>query len=479
MASQKCFMKIASLSFVVLAIAILAICCHKEKNTTFENLKEFINTIKVVDSHEHQRRLPEYEGHKHNFYTLLANHYLNSDLVSAGAPPISYDSVKEGNLEEYWENYGRYLEFSRNTSYYRHYLSGFRLLYGYDAPYFTKEGIGLLSEKISENYSNFDEWYARAFETAGFEIMLVDPFWNPFDIDLDRRYFAVVFDIDPLVWAISERKRLTMEEHPVFRKQWENIYSQHNVYERAQKEGFPIKKLDDYLAYADVLFQKLIDKKAVGIKNFFACVRNLDYAYVPYEKAKALFEKSSSSLSDEEKKALQDFMFHWIIKKSIKFSLPIQIHTGYLGTAGGNTLENSRPLDLNNLFLRYPEATFVLLHGGYPWIGEWIALAKMFPNVYLDIVWLPQISREAAVRALDEMLDCVPYNKFFWGGDCTTIEGSVGALEFGKEVVVQVLAARVKRGFMTEEVARDVALKLFRENAIRIFNLKEMYNIDF
>ena len=38
----------------------------------------------------------------------------------------------------------------------------------------------------------------------------------------------------------------------------------------------------------------------------------------------------------------------------------------------------------------------------------------MFSNVYLDLVWLPQISREKAVLALDEMLDCVPYNKIFW-----------------------------------------------------------------
>ena len=103
----------------------------------------------------------------------------------------------------------------------------------------------------------------------------------------------------------------------------------------------------------------------------------------------------------------------------------------------------------------------------------------MFPNVCLDLVWLPQISREAAVRALDEMLDCVPYNKFFWGGDCGLIEESTGSLEFGKDVVAQVLAARVERGLLTEDVARDVALKIFRENAIRFFKLEEILDKEF
>lgn len=77
------------------------------------------------------------------------------------------------------------------------------------------------------------------------------------------------------------------------------------------------------------------------------------------------------------------------------------------------------------------------------------------------------------------MLDCVPYNKILWGGDCEFIEESVGSLEFGKDVVARVLAMRVERGLMTEKVAEDVATKIFRENAMRIFKLKEIYNIDF
>jgi predicted TIM-barrel fold metal-dependent hydrolase len=209
-----------------------------------------------------------------------------------------------------------------------------------------------------------------------------------------------------------------------------------------------------------------------------AYTRSLDFEDVTIEMARELFKKPSSRLSEKEEKKIQDFLFHWIIQKSIEYELPIQIHTGYLA-GNGNQLDNGKPLKLNPLFLKYPGAKFVLFHGGYPWTGEYAAFGKMFTNVYLDLVWLPQISREEAVHALDEMLDAVPYNKFFWGGDCAYIEESTGSLEFGKSVVSEVLAKRIERGLLTEEVARDIILKIFRENAIQVFSLENRLNKHF
>jgi predicted TIM-barrel fold metal-dependent hydrolase len=188
--------------------------------------------------------------------------------------------------------------------------------------------------------------------------------------------------------------------------------------------------------------------------------------------ARELFEIPSSRLTPAEAKKVEDFMFHWIIQKAIEYDLPIQIHTGYLA-GNGNTLDNGQPVKLNNLFLQYPKAKISLFHGGFPWTGEYAALGKMFPNVYLDLVWLPQISREEAVNSLDVMLDCVPYNKFFWGGDCGLIEESVGSLEFAKDVVSEVLAKRVNRGLMTEDLAFGIINRIFRENAIEVFDLEK------
>ena len=118
-----------------------------------------------------------------------------------------------------------------------------------------------------------------------------------------------------------------------------------------------------------------------------------------------------------EKKHLQDFIFHHIIQQSIKLDLPVQIHTGYLAGNRG-WLDNGQPMKLLNLFIKYPEAKFILFHGGYPWTSDYVALGKQFSNVYLDLVWLPQISKTEAIRTFHEMLDAVPYNKIYVGRRC-------------------------------------------------------------
>jgi len=440
--------------------------CTNPSNSFHDRIREYIDTIRVVDTHEHQRWHPALEGHDFNFYTLVAHSYLKDDLVSAGAIPFKIEDVNRGDLDSLWETYGSYLEFSRNTSYYSHFHQGFKILYGYDEPYFTKEGIRSLSEQIAMNYNNRDAWYAQAFEKAGFDTMFVDQYWAPFNTQLDPKYFTLVFNINNLVSGTTQRTMKYRNDAPL----------SVNLYKLADHEGYSIISLEDYLTFADHLFQKFVDHNVVCLKNSMAYGRTLYYEDVPYERAQELFLQDSSSLSQEEKKALEDFMFHWICKKSIEYDLPIQIHTGYLA-GNGNPLERSKPTKLNNLFLKYREAKFSLFHGAYPWIGEFAAYGKMFPNVYLDLVWLPQISREAAVRGLDEMLDCVPYNKFFWGGDCHYIEETTGSLEFGKSVVAEVLAKRVDRGLMTEEVAKDVAQKIFRDNAILFFKLQEKVDI--
>src|SRR4030065_2312917 len=178
-----------------------------------------------------------------------------------------------------------------------------------------------LSALIAANYKHREDWYERASRQAGFEIMFVDQYWNAFNTELDSRYFALVFNINPLVSSISRREGLTAKDAPV----------QTNIYKLAEEGGKSIETLDDYLAAADRLFQKFQEHNVVCLKNSQAYGRTLDSAPVSRDDAKALFARVSGSLSEAEKKALEDFMFHWIIEKSIACGLPIQVHPGKLG----------------------------------------------------------------------------------------------------------------------------------------------------
>jgi uncharacterized protein len=427
-------------------------------STVKARLLAHLAAVKVVDCHEHQRVSPEYVGRTHNFYTILSYSYLQYDLISAGARAPTAEQINVGDLDALWDGWGRSLDTARATTYYRQLLLGYRRLYGYRGDRFTREGIRDLSARIAANYRDEDAWFERAFRQAGFDVMFVDKWWNNYDTDLRSPHFALVFNIGDLVRGAGERPPAGSPA------------PERGPYGRAARAGRSIATLGDYVAFVDEEFQRFADHGVVAVKNATAYWRSLDFRDVPRAEADALFARPSTSLSADEKKALQDFVFHSIVKASIRRHVPIQIHTGYQ-SGNGNVLENSQPLKLTNLFQAYPEARFVLFHGGLPWTREAALLAKMFPNVSLDLVWLPQLSRQAAIQSVDEMLDLVPYTKFFWGGDSHFIEESAGSLEIAKDVVAEVLANRVTRGLLSEPLAREIATAIFRTNARTYFRL--------
>lgn len=451
--------KFKNFASAICLICLMLMCsCSPQTSSqsSYEKLLEFSDGLKVINTHEHQHRPDEYNLDTLNFYHLLHSTYLMQDVVSAGGKRFDMAEISSFSDEELWNSLGMSLDYTRNSSYYDHFVRGFKKLYGFTGPYFTRDNAANLSSQVQENYEDYSAWFDEAFQKAGFEIMFNDQYWNPFNVEIDTQHFALVFHINSLVYNLG------------YRPQGDEELS--GIYAHAEEDGFKIQSLENYMDYCDFLFQLNLDHGAVCIKNSMAYGRSIYYEDVPYETAVRLYEKSEAGLKNAEEKQLQDFMFHWIIQKSIEYDLPVQIHTGYLA-GNGNKLENSDPMKLTNLFMKYRDAKFVLFHGGYPWTSQYVALGKMFPNVYLDLVWLPQISRTKAIITLNEMLDCVPYNKIFWGGDCSFIEESTGSLELAKSVLAETLSQRISDGLLTEDLAYEVIEGILRKNAIDVFKL--------
>jgi hypothetical protein len=450
--------------------------CRQNQSTlqdlTYQQLLSYAKTIKKVDTHEHL--LPnngffiytpgDYDQKETNFYHVVCRGYLGADLSSAGAP-AKWDTKKlnGGNLDELWDLYGKYLPYARSTTYYHQLREGFQVLYGFNEMYFTPENIKQLSRQLSVNYSDFPKWFDTAFQKAGFELMFLDQWWNQFNVNIDTDHFALVFRVDNMV------------DYSVLRSRNEKLSSgdvNNNPFILARQWDMPVKTLKDYLAVCERCFKMNVDHHAVAIKIGPAYTRTLDIDEVPLSEAEGLYAKSADSMTPEQRKRLQDFMFHWIVKTAAVNDLPVQVHTGYL--AGNYRSEdNANPMKLNPFILAHPEAKFVLFHGGFPWYGTIAALAKNIPNVYIDMVWLPQISRETAVTALQQWLDCVPYNKMFCGWDGHYIEESVGGMTVTESIVAEVLSDRINRSSLSMGVAQEIARAIFRENAIREFKLEQ------
>jgi len=440
-----------------LLAVFLSSACKDETQKARTHLEDYANSLKVINTHEHQLNPLSFDYPEFNYFSLLKNSYLEFDLVSSSGIPLSDSLLKNATVEQLFDIYKDFLEYSSITSFAQQFFKGISVLY--DIPFngYDRKQIIRVSDAIKTNYRNYSAWFESSFNKAGFEIMLIDQFW-PYDFDVDTSYFRLVFNTNQVVSGVTRIEN----EKP------ELLYLEDFL--QSKGPGFRITSLEHYLEYLDYMFKKAKEKNALCLKNSMAYTRSIDFTEVSAQEAGKLFDKLPD-ISGAEKKLLEDFIYHQVINKSIEYDLPVQIHTGYLA-GNGNMLENSDPLKINDLFLKYPEAKFIIFHGGYPWTSQVISLAKMFPNVYYDLVWLPQISFTAACSALDEVLDCVPYNKIMWGGDARFIEEAAGSLIYGKEVVVEVLARRVGNGSITTEKAEEILRKIFRENAIEVFDIK-------
>jgi predicted TIM-barrel fold metal-dependent hydrolase len=164
-------------------------------------------------------------------------------------------------------------------------------------------------------------------------------------------------------------------------------------------------------------------------------------------------------------------MFHRIIQAAVERDVPIQIHTG-LQEGNGNLLAHSNPLLLTELCLEYGRAKFDLFHGGYPFMGEALSLAKNFANVFLDLCWLYIISPSAAARMLHEALETVPANKIFaFGGDFIIPEGAYGHSVMARRTVSRVLTEKVEDAYLSEEEAVALAGRILRDNPAALYRL--------
>jgi predicted TIM-barrel fold metal-dependent hydrolase len=240
--------------------------------------------------------------------------------------------------------------------------------------------------------------------------------------------------------------------------------------------GKKITSLASYEALVDSLFGQDVKSGIQGAKFGVAYGRSLKFDDVPRTVAEEVFEKMKADpqriFPFNEAKPLQDYIFFRLLGLCEKNSLPVQIHTG-LQTGTGNDITNSDPSGLVKAFFKFPNLKFCLLHSGYPYGGEMATIAKTFANVYLDMAWTALISPTVASRYLEEFIETVPVNKIMgYGGDSQTVEGAYGASVLARESVAEALINRVKAGYLTETEALDIARKILRENALKIYDLK-------
>lgn len=420
---------------------------------SYAAVKAFLDKVPAIDTHDHLWRWDELPGWREaedgtkvmNLASIWQNSYLSWFNAVPGWRPRE-------KFADWWQRAKPGFADVRAMSVYRYTLPALQDLYGVDFEAADDEQIAALNDRITANYRDQRWLYEVVTERANIEVMLNDPYWEPFDFESHYGFVGNVLRLNPLFrgfhpseFAVTKGGR---KESP---------------YDFAKAKRMKIESFDDYLEFVERVFVLAKEAGLVGLKHTLAYQRTLDFAKATKEQAAEAFGKERKDLKPEQVKAFEDFMMWHLCALSARHAMPFQIHTGHARIQGSN------PMLLVDLIAENPKTTFVLFHGGFPWVGESGAIAARMKNVYLDSVWLPTLSQTMAKRAFHEWLDVIPATRILWGADCNHAEGIYGATKFTRRVLAEVLAERVDRGDLRMEDAEHIGRQILRENALRVF----------
>jgi hypothetical protein len=237
--------------------------------------------------------------------------------------------------------------------------------------------------------------------------------------------------------------------------------------------GRPLGSLADWHQIVDWAFTTY-GPRVDAVKSQAAYGRRLNYDDVSADVAAPIYDRMlrGDALDVGERKALEDHLMRYCIARAGDAGLPVKLHCGYYAGNDRMPLDRVRRNagDLCPLLVDFPRVNFVLMHIGYPYQDEFIALSKHYRNVAIDLCWAWIINPLATVRFVKEFLLAAPANKLLtFGGDYATVENVVGHAAIARRGLGQALSELIEDGLLTEGDALDLVEPLMRGNARELF----------
>ena len=420
-------------------------------------IEQRVNDTRLIDTHEHlveesTRLAGTGPMVPCQDFAYLFSFYAEQDLVSARMSPHQVQNKllsPSTDLDEKWRLFKPYYERSKNTGYFL--ASRLSLIDLYGEEDLTDENYVRVSEKV------------RARVKKGF-------------------YKEIIQDIAGVESCqVNSLEAVFMEsEHPTLLFQdlsFVPMSTRLDVPRLCKESNLPAGTLAEWHQVVDWYFETF-GPRAIAVKNQSAYERRLNYENVDAQTAAPLFTRyvKGEELDAAETRALQDHLFHYCIARATDFRLPVKLHTGFYARNDYMPLArvSRNASDLCPVLERYPDTTFVLMHIGYPYQDEMIALAKHYRNAYIDLCWSWIINPAASVRFLKEMLMAAPASKLFtFGGDYAPVEPIVGHAKIARRGIAQAMSELVQEDWLAARDAPSIIERIMRGNQYEVFRIEE------
>ncbi len=327
---------------------------------------------------------------------------------------------------------------------------------------------------LHEQGEHFPTW---ALDRAGIEVMLANriamgPGLEP------PRFRWVPFD-DPLLFPLDTRTEAarTPDARSLYPKEAALL---RRYLGELGLTAIPAT-LDEYIATVAVpTLQRQRERGAIAIKFEVAYLRSLDFADPDSAQARAVYARyaAGGAPTGPETKALTDYLFRVVAREAGRLGMAVHLHA--LETFGGfYAAEGATPAPLEPVFndATLRGTNFVVIHGGWPAVGETEAMLSK-PNVYTDISMIDQMLGAAELaQVLRAWLTRWP-DKVLFGTDAFEggptqgwEQGAIVAATTARRALGIALTAMLRDREIDMARARSLARMVLRDNARVLYHL--------
>lgn len=214
-----------------------------------------------------------------------------------------------------------------------------------------------------------------------------------------------------------------------------------------------------------------LDGEYVGLKSIVAYRRGLDVGNPDRADARVAFGALKRNWDGRiDHPTLLDYLVHRACDLAGERDVPVQFHTGF-----GDPDAHPRFVDPTHLvecIERHPGTPIVLLHAGYPYVGQAGYVTATYSNSYLDLSLAIPFVQHGAERVVSTAMELAPTTKLLYGSDAfSTPELYALAARRFRDALSTVLEGLVEDGIVGAGYAGTVAEDVLRGNAIRLYGL--------
>lgn len=416
------------------------------------DLTHHIQTIRLVDTHEHMRRENDWVEKGPDILQDLFGNYVPADLQTAGASPEAMRNLMDASQDvaDRFEGIRAAWEATQFTGYGEAVRLIAKHIYGLEE--LTSNGLTAAQDKVKALQSP-GERYRILHELANLDHVQTDDFCWPCPPDTSGPDFFL-YDLS---WATF-------------------CNGQVNPSAIHAEVGIDVTDLGSLKHSMAEIFAKHAPL-AIAVKSQHAYNRTLNWIErSDDEAAKALntvLTQSPDEIDEPTRLCLGDWCWARGVELATQHNLPFKIHTGYYAGNDRMPVQRIPAGNMCALFARYLDAKFVLMHIAYPYNDELVALAKHYRNIWVDFCWAWSIDPYSSRDFLRRCIHAVPSNKLFaFGGDTGWPTSAMAYAIQARNEIRRALEAEIDDGYLTEKQAMAFATRIMHTNQYACFDVE-------